>query len=410
MGIEGNRVSQICTALRVAGSAVLLITAMSRDALAGSRLIEVRAAEKSYTGRVVAMNQSACVLYDRMGEMHRLELASLTGFERLSEQYRPFSVSEFRSQLMREFPKGYQLAGTSHYIVCGPAGKSQTYANLFEEVFRSVDSYYRVRGFRLNPPETPLVAIVFASQREFVQYCQRDGIPWTPGLRGYYSLRTNRIALFDDPALLSDLSPALRSAPELHRTQQRTALPPGPGGVLRTEDAYGQFGTYRLSGETAGTIVHETTHQVSYNIGIHSRAGLTPTWVLEGLATLLEAPGIRNTRTHQTVSARINQERLDWFRSKYSARRTHGDLARLIANDDMFRNSALDAYALAWAFTFFLAENPAHTKQFSTWLKTVSDRDPMDRYSAERRLQDFAAAFGDIAALEVEFLRFMDRL
>ena len=164
-----------------------------------------------------------------------------------------------------------------------------------------------------------------------------------------------------------------------------------------------------LAGETAGTIIHETTHQVGFNIGIHSRVGETPVWLVEGLATVLEAPGMR-TRGKSPGRTMINDDRLNWFTGEYESRRKPGDLARMIASDDMFRNEALDAYSLAWALTYFLTENPARARQFVDYLKTVSQRDPMPLYTAQDRLQDFHSAFGDIARLEVDLLRSIDRV
>jgi Protein of unknown function (DUF1570) len=382
---------QFCNALAV----ICVIAAVCGQVAGGNRLVEVRDKENAWSGKLIAMNKSTCVLFDRMGEMHRLPIASLTSFQRVADQYQPFSISEFRARLLKEFPRGYQLSGTSHYLVCGPTGKSETYAKLFEDVYRSVDSYYRVRRFQISPPDTPLVAIIFGTQTEFAEYCRADKVTWSSGLRGYYSLKTNRIAMYDDPVLVTQLE---------NSAQHWFVADAG----LR--EACQQLAVFSLSGDTAGTIIHETTHQVSYNIGIHSRAAVTPTWVCEGLATLLEAPGIRKSTGSRSQQSRTNSERLNWFRYRYSARRKRGDLARLISSDDFFRRQSLDGYSAAWAFTFFLAENPTYTRKFTSYLKTVSERDPMSGYSARERLSDFTSSFGDIAKVEVDFLRFMDRL
>jgi hypothetical protein len=377
--------------LLLLGTALLIPAAA---VAAGNRMIEVSDSRNTWTGKLVAMDKRSCVLFDRMGVMHRLSIRSLKSFRKVAEQYRPHSISQFRSQLLQEFPNGYELAGTTHYLVCGPKGKSQTYADLFEEVYRSVDSYYRVRGFSLTSPDTPLIAIVFGTREEFANYCREDDVRWSEQLRGYYSLKTNRIAMYDDPTLMT----AVESEAGVQVASADQAARPETLSV------------YALSGHVAGTIIHEATHQVSYNIGIHSRVGTTPTWLCEGLATLLEAPGIRKPTGSRSRNSRTNGERLEWFRQEYSARRSSGDLARLIASDDFFRQRALDGYSFAWAFTFFLAENPTYTRKFTEYLKIVSERDPMVQYSASDRLSDFTAAFDDIARVEVDFQRFMERL
>ena len=76
----------------------------------------------------------------------------------------------------------------------------------------------------------------------------------------------------------------------------------------------------------------------------------------------------------------------------------------------MFRSQALDAYSAAWGITWFLTENPARARLFSKYLKTISEHDPLQPYTSEQRLRDFQAVFGDIARLEVDYVRAMDRL
>ncbi|MBC7965783.1 MAG: DUF1570 domain-containing protein, partial [Fuerstia sp.] len=140
------------------------------------------------------------------------------------------------------------------------------------------------------------------------------------------------------------------------------------------------------------------------------RIGGTPMWVLEGMATVLESPGIRTRNSAGGQTEKLNAERLTWFRKNYSERREPGDLAKLIASDDMFRSQTLDAYSAAWGITWFLTENPARARMFSRYLKTISERDPLQPYTPEERLKDFETIFGDIARLEVDYVRAMDQL
>ena len=130
---------------------------------------------------------------------------------------------------------------------------------------------------------------------------------------------------------------------------------------------------------------------------------------MEGLATVLESPGVR-IRGKSAEGNKINAERLDWFTGEYESRRQPGDLAKLIASDDMFHNQTLDAYSAAWAFSYFMTENPARAGLFARYLRMLSERDPMEQYSSEDRLKDFTSVFGDISRMEVDFLRATDRL
>jgi len=323
---------------------------------------------------------------DRQGRLIELNIPELTAMERLNERFRADSTSTFRTELSREFGRQYDVAGSTHYLICAPRGHGSKYADLFEQIYRDVEQFYRVRGFRITKPDVPLVAVVFASQKEFFAYCVKDKVAPNPGLMGYYSLVTNRVALFDTGG-------AFRSA-----------------SVETSKDNDSIIALSGITGQTASTIVHETIHQVGYNIGIHTRLGETPLWLVEGLATVLEPTSMRNRRNNQDSIQRVNPERYDWFQDKYRPQRPAGSLARLIASDQSFQQHTLSAYSEAWALTFFLLENPARRRNLVTYLQKVADRDSGKTYPTKERLADFQSVFGDLSRLEVEFLRYMDRL
>ncbi len=372
-----------------------------------ARLIELKADTTTYLGKIVARSETHCFVMDRFGVMSNLPLDRLGSVKVIAENYRPSPSSDFRKQLQSEFRTGYEIQNSAHYVVVGKRGRAKAYVTLFEEIYRQVESFYSLRGFDAQAPEFTLVAIILGTQDEFKEYCGRDEVLWSKELRGYYSLKTNRVVLYDDPDLLNSVTSTsaghdsgvpFMSAGELT----------GVSGVASDPTVFAAL-LNRVAGETADTIVHEATHQVGYNIGIHSRIGESPAWVIEGLATVLEAPGVR-TREKSTAADKINAERLDWFREEYGNRRKHGDLARMIADDDMFRNQSLDAYSNAWAFAYFMTETPARARLFMRYLKKLSERDCLAAYTASDRLADFQSVFGDIARVEVEFLRFMDRV
>ena len=160
-----------------------------------------------------------------------------------------------------------------------------------------------MRGFRTVAPDTSLVAIVLGSQQEFVHYCRRDEVPWSAGLRGYYSLKSNRIVLFDDPAMFETTG--------LSETRSETFVQHALASFIRPGRRKTLHGN--MSGTAANTLIHETTHQVGFNIGVHSRLGGTPQWVVEGLATVLEAPGMRRRSVGTAIDEKINSERLEWL-------------------------------------------------------------------------------------------------
>ncbi|MEZ6039027.1 MAG: DUF1570 domain-containing protein [Planctomycetaceae bacterium] len=365
---------------------LLAMTIVSSVHAGAARLIEVTSEAGICSGKVVSMDSRLCCLQDRFGVIRRIPVSGLKSVRVLAENFVPAAASEFREKLRSEFGSDYDIAGSTHYLVCAPRGRANSYCDLFERSFRQIEHFYRVRGFEVQEPDSPLVAIIFATQDEFREYCRRDNSDWSRELLGYYSLNTNRVTLFDE------LSPALAS------THRNVSVSPG----IRS--------MFSIAGPTADTIIHETTHQVGYNIGVHSRIGGSPSWILEGLATVLEADGMRMAGSRSGNASRINESRLSWFRSQYSSRQQAGDLARMVADEKFFNGNVLDAYSNAWAVTWFLTENPARARAFASYLRLVESRDPLKDYSANQRLHDFREAFGDPAKVEVEMLRAMDRL
>ena len=111
-----------------------------------------------------------------------------------------------------------------------------------------------------------------------------------------------------------------------------------------------------VSADVLDTMVHEATHQAAFNTSLHSRIADTPTWVVEGLATVFEAPGIRNRPSKSTAQTRINLERFIWFRNFARTRRKEKSLADFVSRDLLYKTATLDAYSQGWALSFFLIE------------------------------------------------------
>jgi hypothetical protein len=102
----------------------------------------------------------------------------------------------------------------------------------------------------------------------------------------------------------------------------------------------------------------------------------------------------------------VNRPRLDRFRDSFRP----GDLEPLMLDDDRFRkaDTSVDAYAGAWALTWFLMET--RKQQFVRYLQSLSTKLPLSADSREQRLRDFTAAFGETPAeIEERLLRHMAR-
>jgi len=365
---------------------ILIFGLVSAEGLADPpAYLELTVQGESRRGKLVAMDKTDAWLMSRDGKLAEFAIDDIEGLKRIAPRFRPMKSAEVRDALRREFGREFEVAGSEHYLVCAPQGKAREYAQLFEEIYRSFHGYFSVRGFRIAAPEFPLVAIVFPDHKSFDEYCQKDGFRAFRGLMGYYLRTSNRVALFD---------PGREGSPVSIKEKASSI-----GGIHASIEA-----------NLADTMVHEATHQVAFNTGLHSRMGENPKWIVEGLATVFESPGVRDSASRRGKAfERINRERYLHFQNFAQSRRKPKSLAAFVSGDRLFQTAPLDAYAQAWALSFYLVET--RPSEYAKYLKTIASRDPMKDYPAKDRLEDFRNAFGqDLEMFEAKFLRFIERL
>ncbi len=286
-------------------------------------------------------------------------------FQKLSTPFHPYSPSEFRAVLLRELGGNYEVSGTSHYLIAHPRGQSDRWAERFEDLYRSFVHYFSVRGCQPADPPFPLVGIVCKDRNDFVRRAADAGVA-SGGVMGYYNVESNRINLYDMGG--KDDSPNWR--------------------------------------RNAGVLIHEATHQMAFNTGIHSRYSRPPLWLAEGLAMLFEAPGVCDSYNHAQPADRVNRDRLSAFRKFLAPHHRPEWLASLVASDDFFHQNTAAAYAESWALSFFLIET--QPSQYIQYLRRTASREPFQESDSARRTADFTAIFGaDWRMLESRFLRFM---
>ena len=146
---------------------------------------------------------------------------------------------------------------------------------------------------------------------------------------------------------------------------------------------------------------------MAFNTGIHNRYTPPPLWVAEGLATLFEAPGVYDSSDYRERRDRINRDRYNTS-SAPSPRST----GRICSRKSPLRTNGFarrpsDAYAEAWALTFYLVET--QPLKYADYLARTARRPSFSDYTPTQRAADFTAVFGtDMRMLEAQFLRFMN--
>jgi hypothetical protein len=356
------------TRIRHAALAAVAAFSCACSAPAAEPTVQLDIDGRRVVGTPLSWSDSQVLLLARDGRLWDFAPARAKNFRKMPTAFHGHSAAELRGVLQAEFGKKYEVTGAGQYLVVHPAGQKQEWAKRFDELYRSFVHYFSVRGFTPRPPRFPLVAVVLANRDEFSRYAAREGGAVRESVLGYYSPTTNRVLMYDFTA--GD----------------------EPGQQVNLE-----------------TIIHEATHQVAFNLGVHNRFAPTPRLAAEGLGTMFEAPGVWNARHHPKAGDRLNRYRLDAFRRYAATRRKKGALAELIASDRLFQTDPEAAYAEAWAATFFLAE--VESRKYASWLKKLAARPDFQEYSGSARLKDFTDIFGgDLGMLEARMLRYIPTL
>jgi hypothetical protein len=154
------------------------------------------------------------------------------------------------------------------------------------------------------------------------------------------------------------------------------------------------------------TVIHEATHQSAFNTGAHDRFEPIPRWVSEGLAAMFEAPGVYNSVEFPDRKDRVAPHYLRDLRALIEGDDFRGKIQQLVVSDELFASDPRSAYALAWGLTFFLSENRAQS--YRGYLQNGS-QDHGSKMTPENRLANFRSAFGnDLRDLETRMLQFFD--
>lgn len=354
-------------------------------------LANVRGRQLELTGKVLMEDSAGSVLLESdEGGLWPIPAPDLkkrtsdsTPFERLDKE-------QLGERLLAEMGPGFQIHESKHYVVC--YNTTRTYAkwcsSLLERLQRAFISYWKKKGCDVHEPEEPLVVLVFSDRQSYERYAKAELGAGLGNAIGYYSILTNRIAMYDLTGMqqLRKQSSRRGSMHDISRLlSQRAAVP------------------------LVATVVHEATHQISYNCGLQKRLADNPAWLSEGLAVFFETPDLSSNRSWTGIG-KVNYSRWDLFRQNVNNGKA-GDLRSLIANDERIAGSrtAVDAYAEAWAWTYFLIK--WHPEEYVAYLKTLGNKPQLSMDEPQTRLADFQKHFGnDFEALRDEFIRRMSRI
>lgn len=333
---------------------------------------------------LAAAEDGGLLLIEPSGRMWAVEKAQLKSRSVTEEKFIPLDAAALGKSLQEELGAGFEVVTTKHYVVATNAGKpyAEWCSALFERLYASFQSFWTQRGLELREPEFPLPAIVFADQQQFAAFATQDAGPDTATAKGYFHITTNRMVLYDLTS--ENRSPRARTAAEITRKLSQSPY-------------------------NVATVVHEATHQIAFNSGMHTRLADNPVWVTEGMAMFFETPDLSSRTGWKTVGA-LNTLRSRQFQD-YLKMRPADSLETLIRDDKRVTAAETygQAYAEAWALTYFLIRTKK--TEYVKYLKALARKPRLEWDAPETRLAEFRAAFGeDLARLDVEFVRYLRRM
>jgi hypothetical protein len=371
---------------------MLLLLCLAASALAVDH-VTLRRDGKSVeiSGRLLlTARDGGLLVLDQAGTIWAVPPEELVSHTSDEQPFTPYARDELAKRILAELPSGFRVHQTTHYLILYDTSPiyAQWCGSLFERLYMAFTNSWTRRGFKLTAPEFPLVAIVFADRESYLKFSRSELGDAAESIVGYFGLASNRMTMYDLTGIEASGRGGRGRGTSAAQINQLLSQPNAQG--------------------TVSTIVHEATHQIAFNCGLHTRLSDCPLWFSEGIAVYVETPDLRSAKGWSGIGA-VNQSRLERFR-QYLAARPADSLETLIRDDARFRDpkQALDAYAEAWALTYFLIRQ--HPKAYVEYLALLSKKKPLIQDSPAKRLDQFRQVFGDPKTLDTEFLRSMSKL
>lgn len=303
--------------------------------------------------------------------------------------FAPFSTEELGQHLIGELRNAgnnseFLIHSTEHYVLC--TDTSRAYAEwcggLLERLHKAFRVYWSAKQMDIHEPEFLLPVIILKTKTEFSQLAAADRTPASANGHGYFLITANRIVLYD--LTFTESQAPAKTVSEVFRRVQKVPA-------------------------SMAAVVHEATHQIAFNTGLHTRYADNPMWMTEGMAMYFETPDLKNRRGWQTIG-RLNRSRRSQFLEYVAKRRQADSLESLVGSDARFRDPQTipDAYAEAWALSYFLMRT--RPRPYSAWLSRIAAQPPLKFGTTQDRLKLFRSEFGeDLNALDQKMLSWIRR-
>ncbi|MCA9138137.1 MAG: DUF1570 domain-containing protein [Planctomycetales bacterium] len=312
---------------------------------AGPGLIEFQSGSDALRGIPIMDFPSELIVLGRDGRLHTLTGKAKENVRQIASPYEPESAMEMKVNLQKEFGREFEVLTTNHFLVVQPRGRGDRWPELFERSHRAFINYMSRRGVQIRRGRFPMVAVVMPDSAAMYAELERMDVS-AKRVAGIYARESNRVITHDG-------------------------------------------GHWQL---IADTVRHEAAHQSAYNFNVHSRVVITPRWVTEGIGQMFEPETMVLNQTGSTTRDRVNRDSMNVIRQRYDGGHSPEfatAVRDLVGADELFNHpdTTNDAYAVAWAMMFYLAER--EPQQFAKVLSGTASRGTYQPYDRFGRINDF---------------------
>lgn len=348
--------------------------------------------EQLIKGRVLVRAQDGgLLLLGRDGQIWSIPSTNLIEHrEQIGTPFVPYTSKQMGEEIQDELGSEFRVLKTRHYVICFNTSRefAKWCGGLFERLYKRFTNYWRKRDFPVSEPEFPLPVLIFADYRSYAQAATADLQDALGEVPGYYSFETNRVSLRDMTATTRRL-----------QGKKRRRVSKQIREIMSSNEGLA----------TIATIIHEATHQIAFNCGLHRRYADNPLWLTEGMAIYFEVPDPASRDGWARFGA-LHPLRLRQFRDYVRYRRPVHSLRDLVGSDQRLRAVALapDAYAESWALTYFLMQK--HSEQYQNYLAGLRNKVPLIQDSSEQRIVFFEQLFGRVDWIDAEMIKFFSAL
>ncbi|MDO5309932.1 MAG: DUF1570 domain-containing protein [Planctomycetia bacterium] len=307
--------------------------------------------------------------------------------------------------LLNEFGPRAKYGFTKHFVFIYDT--SDDYAlwtsYLCENVEDAYERFVKYLGIGMSELTEPMVVIIFARKADFDDYMTAHMSDFKNRKNkpiGCYFSGPNRSVQFDSTGLEEQLGAVEQSKERLSKKKRQE----------RFREAVAEILARPESENFVSVLIHETTHQVSYNRGMFCRTGRNPTWAIEGLAMLFEPPCGEPKDGGWKVENDfpINRQRVREFQA-FARTNKDPSVVRRVATAEEINGDEAGAYPVSWAlFAYLLTYYP---KQLSQYLQDNMAVGQRSSYTSSERERDFTYYFTDKwDRLYTELCAFVDAL